>query len=311
MLLSRVSTEGVAPAERIAFWEEHNARALVGLTCTSYAEDGLLARQANLRVGTLGLTDIAGNAHVIERTPRICRELPKDSVFASLVLRGDAVFFHPGGCLTVRAGEMVLYDTTKPYLFGFSTSMRKLLVDIPREAFRDRFDGAGLPAPLIVDETATSRALRSLLLDITTGTVPGNVTNAEEVILGLIHLSTTERAPGSSPSRLLQSVVAKDYIDRHLHDPGLTTRHVADSLGISVRHLSRVFAPEDLTPARYILDRRLTRARDQLRDPASRRTTIADIAHRWGFTSQSHFTRAFRARFDQTPGAARPPLAAP
>jgi AraC-like DNA-binding protein len=302
VLLSRVSTEAVAPADRIAFWEEHNTRALVGLTCTSYAEKGLLARQTNLRVGTLGLTDISGNEHVIERTPRICRDLPKESVFASLVVQGEAVFFHPGGCLTVRAGDMVLYDTAKPYLFGFSTSMRKLLVDIPREAFRDRFNRTGLPAPLALGETVTSKALRSLLLGLAKGTVPGNVANVQELILGLVHLSTTGRAQGS-PQHLLQLVVAKDYIDRNLHDPGLSTRRVADSLGISVRHLSRVFKPEGLTPARYILDRRLTRA--QLRDPASHRTTIADIAHRWGFTSQAHFTRTFRGRFDQTPGEAR------
>jgi AraC-like DNA-binding protein len=37
---------------------------------------------------------------------------------------------------------------------------------------------------------------------------------------------------------------------------------------------------------------------------------IADVAARWGFASQAHFTRLFRARFGCTPSEVRPPRAA-
>ncbi|MFA1544495.1 helix-turn-helix transcriptional regulator [Actinomadura monticuli] len=77
-------------------------------------------------------------------------------------------------------------------------------------------------------------------------------------------------------------------------------------MGISVRHLSRVFEPEGLTPARYVMDRRLTRAKTDLADPASSQATVAEIAHRYGFASQAHFTRVFGERFGRTPGAVRP-----
>ncbi|MES9603980.1 helix-turn-helix domain-containing protein [Actinomadura sp. NPDC000929] len=76
-------------------------------------------------------------------------------------------------------------------------------------------------------------------------------------------------------------------------------------LGVSVRHLGRIFETAGTTPARHILERRLQRARDELASPAAARTTIADVAYRWGFSSQAHFARRFRARFGLTPSEAR------
>jgi AraC-like DNA-binding protein len=43
---------------------------------------------------------------------------------------------HEQGCLTTTAGQLVLYETRRPYLFGFSGTMRQFLVDIPREQRR-------------------------------------------------------------------------------------------------------------------------------------------------------------------------------
>jgi AraC-like DNA-binding protein len=53
------------------------------------------------------------------------------------------------------------------------------------------------------------------------------------------------------------------------------------------------------------MDRRLTKARNELADPPSARATVTEIAHRHGFVSQAHFTRVFRERFGRTPGAGR------
>ncbi|WP_257039997.1 helix-turn-helix transcriptional regulator [Streptomyces sp. TLI_55] len=157
------------------------------------------------------------------------------------------MFFHEGGCLTVRAGDVVLYDTRRSYLFGFPTRMRQLLMDIPREIFAERCAHAELSAP----------------------------------VLDLVRSLTAPRLGGTS-ARL---AMARSYIDRHL---------------------SRVFAPTGVTPARHILEQRLARAHEQLGDPGSRQLTVAEIAHRWGFAGQAHFTRVYRGRYGRTPGAARP-----
>ncbi|MFJ8113597.1 helix-turn-helix domain-containing protein [Streptomyces sp. NPDC096132] len=306
-VVSRVSTRSVDPVERIAFWEEYNGQALVGLTCSSYSQDGLLATQTNYRLGGLRLAEITGNEHVIQRTRRTCEDLPKDSVFVSLLTAGQAVFFHEGGCLTVRAGDLVLYDTRRSYLFGFPTSMRQLLVDIPRETFAERCVSGDISAPLLFGRGGAARALESVLADWAAGRGSGAPVRTEATVLDLVRTLAAPRLgddPGrpALPSRL---AMARDHIDRHLSDPGLSAERVAEALGVSPRHLSRIFQHSGVTPARHILDRRLARAREQLTDPVSRHLTIAAIAHHWGFASQAHFTRVFRDHFGHTPGEVR------
>ncbi|MEH0630852.1 MULTISPECIES: helix-turn-helix domain-containing protein [Streptomyces] len=49
----------------------------------------------------------------------------------------------------------------------------------------------------------------------------------------------------------------------------------------------------------------LTGAHRQRTGPGARQTTIADVAHRWGFSGQAHFARLFRSRIGLTPSEAR------
>ncbi|TDD73513.1 helix-turn-helix domain-containing protein [Actinomadura darangshiensis] len=303
-MISQASTEDVDPRDRIGFWEDYNRRALVGLSCTSYSERGLLARQANYRLGDVRLADISGNAHAIERTPQVAKSTPKDSVFASLLLKGEAVFLHEDGCLAATAGDLVVYDTRRPYLFGFSSSMRQFLVDIPRGLFVERCMAGGIPAPMLFGRgTAREGGLVATLRSVLEN--PG--AEARGGVLDLIGMLATGRSGGRPAPAAYQTllIVATDYIDRHLHDARLTQGEVAQVVGVSVRHLGRIFHSAGTTPSRHILERRLQRAHADLTAPDAARTTIADVAYRWGFSSQAHFARHFRARFGGTPSDVR------
>ncbi|MVO87704.1 helix-turn-helix domain-containing protein [Streptomyces sp. p1417] len=312
-VFSRVTTRSVDQADRVDLWEDYNRQALVGLTCSPYSDDGLLATQTNVGLGSLRLADIAGNEHVIERNARLCRETPKDSVFATLLVSGQAVFFHSGGCLSLGAGDLVLYDTRRSYLLGFPTTMRQLLVDIPREVFAERCLSAELPVPLVFGRRSSAdapavRVLESVLGGWFAQREPGDVTGTEGTVLGLVRSLAASRLGDGRPgddqgARLL---LAKEYIDQRLSDPRLCAEHVADAVGVSTRQLSRDFRQAGLSPSRHILESRLERAHEQLTDPGSARLTVADIAHVWGFASQSHFTRVFRERYGRTPGELRP-----
>jgi len=314
-VISQATTEEVDPRDRIAYWEEYNRTALVGLSCTSYSDRGLLARQTNYEFDGLRLADISGNAHAIERSPQVARSTPKDSVFASLLLEGDAVFMHEHGCLSAAAGDLVLYDTRRPYLFGFSGTMRQFLVDIPRELFEQECLAGGVPAPMLFGrDTAREGELVTTLRSVLHAMVhPAAGERGEEGggarrdVLALIRMLGWERSGGGPrpAAHQAQLLVAKDHIERHLHDPRLDPAQVAGVLGVSVRHLGRIFEPTGTTPSRYITERRLQRAREQLVSGAAAGATIADVAYRWGFSSQAHFARLFRARFGCTPTEAR------
>ncbi|WP_219417069.1 helix-turn-helix domain-containing protein [Pseudonocardia nigra] len=306
-VLSSVSTTAVDAADRLAFWEHYNAEALVGLTCSTYAAEGLVARQLNLDLGGFRLADIAGNPHVIERAPALVRARPKDATFVTLLLEGEAFFYHDGGCLTLGAGDVVVYETDRPYLFGFGSSMRQLLVDVPRALFAERCGAPALDRPLKVagdgpgPASLTARALRERLLELVDDpAVPPDA--VREQLLDLLQTMTTGRGTSSSTSRLL---AAKAYIAEHLAEPGLCGDSVARAVGVTPRHLNRAFATEGTTVAQYVQGRRLDRARADLTAAVMADYRIADIACRWGFSSQAHFTRLFRARFGRTPSEVR------
>ncbi len=76
------------------------------------------------------------------------------------------------------------------------------------------------------------------------------------------------------------------------------------SLNLSRSALYRLFEPEGGVRA-YIQERRLRRSAEDLLSGRSADKRICDIAYTWGFASEAHYSRAFRARFGMTPGEAR------
>ena len=88
----------------------------------------------------------------------------------------------------------------------------------------------------------------------------------------------------------------------HLADPELTAAQIAHELHVSERHLYKTLATAGVSLAQWIRDQRLTAARADLVDPLDRRTTIAAIARRRGFSNPSSFGRAFREAYGMSPG---------
>jgi AraC-like DNA-binding protein len=100
-------------------------------------------------------------------------------------------------------------------------------------------------------------------------------------------------------------VRVKDHILRHLADPGLAPPAIAAAHFVSVRYLHKLFQSQGVTVGEWIRTQRLERCRrDLLRSPAPG-DGVAAVARRWGFTSPSHFSRAFRTAYGMTPRAWR------
>ncbi|EYD77287.1 Transcriptional regulator, AraC family [Rubellimicrobium mesophilum DSM 19309] len=78
---------------------------------------------------------------------------------------------------------------------------------------------------------------------------------------------------------------------------------VAAGLGISARQLERLFDRHlGTSPKRYAMELRLNRARNLI---VQTEQSVAEIAMASGFTSTSHFSRVFRAKYGISPGAQR------
>ena len=87
------------------------------------------------------------------------------------------------------------------------------------------------------------------------------------------------------------------YIERHLLD-AVTPHDIASAHGVSVRTVNRIFNATRQTVSEVIRVRRLARAREELTESDR---PISSIAHRWGFSDTSHFSRPFKARYGTSP----------
>ena len=120
-------------------------------------------------------------------------------------------------------------------------------------------------------------------------------------VLLLRRHSTTSRAARILPSSGLTRNQARrvlDYIESNLSSE-LTLSELAGTVELSLHHFARMFKRTiGVTPYRYVLERRVERAKAMLR---AAKTSLVDISLSVGFYSQSHFTSAFHRMVGATP----------
>ncbi len=96
-----------------------------------------------------------------------------------------------------------------------------------------------------------------------------------------------------------------EYIEHHLGDP-IRLQDLADLAGVSRYQLVRRFKEsKGQPPHQFVLRRRIERAREMLRQSDR---TILEVALSCGFSSQSHFSAAFRLLTGLPPGRYRESL---
>ena len=109
------------------------------------------------------------------------------------------------------------------------------------------------------------------------------------------------RVASPRPSRLRSRAVLVDemrqFVAGNLTDPSLDPAMVASAHHVSLRLLQALFADHGCSPARYIRDARLARARAMLLDGQA----VARAGRLSGFADPGTFTRAFRRRYGCTP----------
>jgi AraC family transcriptional regulator len=116
----------------------------------------------------------------------------------------------------------------------------------------------------------------------------------------LRHYGTSPRAPaihkGGLASRPLKRVI--EYINEHLQDE-LSLVELSRIAKLSPHHFATGFkASTGISPHSYVIERRISRARDLL---LRKEKSISEIALAVGFSSQSHLTANFRRTTGVTP----------
>jgi AraC-like DNA-binding protein len=266
---------------------------------------------------TLALTEVRGAAD-----HGVTASIPYDDAFMLQLRLLDCArcdYFSEGrhvDCIDHRAGVIQVHDLRRDPAVELRDPFHVMHFYLPRAALNAVAAEAGgatidelelEPGDCVEDATA-----RHLLLSLR----PALQSPAEASALFVDHVAAAlcshvaEIYGGIQKLRKLprgglaswQEKRAKELLESDLSGAFPLSR-LALECGLSVRHFTRAFRQSvGMPPHRYLLKRRIERARDLLRNPS---LSLLEVALACGFADQSHFTRLFRASMQMSPGAWR------
>ncbi|MFH0180683.1 helix-turn-helix domain-containing protein [Streptomyces cacaoi] len=308
-----LTTASVPDGERLAHWRDALGRALVPMAVTARHDGPFEGRVSTERLGYLRIAAIEADAQRLSRTAAHLTDAVPAPAFACVAVgvqtAGTATLVQDGRRAFVGEGDLVVYDTGRPYSLDFPGRFAARVVHLPRRAL-------GLPEEDLRRVTGTAIAgtagfgalLVNFLTSLTASVPPCAPAVATRLATGVVDLFATlvhertqdDAPPDANPGDHLVLRV-RDHIDRNLGDPGLSPQSVAAAHHISVRYLHRLFEGEGITVARLIQRRRLERCARELHRPDATAPTVSAVAQRWGFANPAHFSRVFRAAYGRSP----------
>ncbi|RNL86738.1 AraC family transcriptional regulator [Halostreptopolyspora alba] len=282
---------------------------------TTRSGSGFRARFRGLRVNDLVVTRIRCTPTLVSRNDAVVDSGTPRLLKVALHQRGRGHIAQGGKECTVSAGELVAYETGRPYQMRFPEAYDTVVLGIPWAAL-------GAHAELLSGRTAqpvrASEGVRPLvttllteLADLEAGLndAPAPSTlHLADALVSLVVSTFTDTASAEGGEEVTDRILA--YCRANLSDPGLSLASVARAHGVSVSFVQKRLRARGITLGAWIRRQRLSRIRRDLQDPALEQRSSAAIAARWGITDATHLGRALKAEYGVTPseirGAARP-----
>ncbi|MDQ8201283.1 helix-turn-helix transcriptional regulator [Pelagicoccus enzymogenes] len=228
---------------------------------------------------------------------------PTPEVF--LQCSGSNVFTCPDSSFELKPQEACLIHTGLPHgEIGRSpveAPFRNLVICFENTHLRfleSLCQDGGVPEVSYGDTYITSHAAQALtylnrISDLTARSSP----NAQLHIDGLLRaffaivLEILEEGDTYHRSYDIRVIRAQDIISSEISDPKLTIQSLANRLGCSADHFTRLFRQHTGdTPNQYLKRRRIQYATTLLQDP---KLNLSEVAWSTGFSSLNYFSRAF------------------
>lgn len=303
-----VSTQGLPGRERVAYWRRAVSADLLELNFHVPRDDEFEASMTATKLPSLSLLAIDSSPSTVERRSGRRTQAVDDTVLFNFVYSGQVVAEQDGRTAIVPAGDGVMCAGSRPYTFRLLEHTQLACVPLPRDAVARRvaaldrvtatnFSRISELGPLAHGYAA--QLMRSLpALSAAGADVAGQ--HFVDLLIALMGQAASGAA-GMTEQRSVLLIRVKDLIEQRLGDADLDAGQVAVAMRLSHRYVNRLFEAEGTSLARYLWQRRVERAASDLRSPALAGRGISQIALANGFTDMSHFSKAFRARFGESP----------
>ena len=306
----KFSTDLIPERDRIGFFQEELAKvlsveiALLDDAAPKYVIDTIIA-------GPVAVNAVTGTPTRVSRTKAHSDE--DDSFLLMLQTGGHQEISHNGSAVRLEPGDACLVynslTSTGALADGGSTislhiegSALRALVRQPEALAGARIDrhrpGVGLLRGYVrslseENDLAPGMPLRTFGL---------HTIDLVAAVLGATRDGAAQADAGGIRAARRKQVL--DNIATRACDPAFNIETIAADLAVTSRTIQMMLEETGSTFTEHVSEERLRRAWRLLADPMSR-LAIADVALEAGFNDLSHFYRAFRRRYGETPAAAR------
>ncbi|MGO2110165.1 MAG: helix-turn-helix domain-containing protein [Pseudoclavibacter sp.] len=257
---------------------------------------GEIARE---NLGELEFSTVTASAQDVYRTRRFAATASNEYLLFSIQREGEGFVEQDGRTAHLHPGGIAFYDSARPYSLHFPGEFRQLVVQLPKASVgvddtrevTARPHGVGTPGGVIAQLlVAMGEQLHEggEALDPIADHVLGSLSE----LLRSRQLTSCASMPDEFLRRKAESIMRRD-----LADPEWTVSRVAAECHVSVRTLYRVFPGGGVSGV--MRGMRIAAAKRYLRGHPT--STVAAVAQRCGFESESGFIRAFRAEVGATP----------
>jgi AraC-like DNA-binding protein len=286
-LCARIEIE---PAPGVPLHYQVSARALPGLTVSMFSQSPLTVRRTRELLAD-------GNDDVVFAVPPSAANMLSHRG-RELSPIGDAVLLSSADVMRIDVastsqGRMVTLSRRRlaPLVPGLEDAF---MLPVPRDTealqllmrYVSLFDDK---------QSLATPELRSLVVN--------HVYDLVALALGATRdAAATANGRGVRAARLhaIKTEILKSLSRHDLSLAGLAARH-----RVTPRHVQMLFESDGTTFSRFLLGQRLARAHRTLSNPLLAERSISTIAYDAGFGDLSHFNRAFRRRYGETPSDVR------
>lgn len=291
-------------AERQAAWREATREVAYAGDGCPHGSSRFEGRLRSARLGRARLTEVY-TTELASQRGRVVADARHEKLVVSLMLQGEWLLEQDGRTVVQRAGDLVLWDSSRPFAARSVGSLSSIVLGapVPMVQARGHRETRLLTATLVPAGSPMARLAGDIvrnaaMLACDSDTLAASRLGASILDIACSAVELQQSAGDGAPHRRLTLRRAKEFMQVHLDDTRMDADQVARHLGVSPRTLSRLFAAEGTTVMRWLWQQRLEAGHRMLQSPGQR---VADVAMACGFTSFAHFSHSFRKTYGMAP----------
>lgn len=275
------------------------------LITTTEPDRGFQGRVTSRAFGDVHVSLVTSGAHSARRLPESIHPDDVRYVKLSLQLAGISVYTQDGRSATVGPGDLVIYDTSRPYAMDTAEDVESFVVMMPPSVLSlsrsnvDLLSARVLAATSVVGECAAPFMRQFVRRFESLSTEDGGrlIRAFLSLVDAILHAELSSLTGDISDFDRI-----RNYIEDHLDEETLTPARIAQENFISLRSLQYLFQDHGTTVSQFLRSEKLDRCSLDIASPAFTDETVAQIASRHGFHTPASFSRLFKQRFGLSPG---------